>query len=85
MNFCALLVYRVHSVLTVHMYLHGDGLLELTVLPVCRVHSLLTVHMYLHGDGLLELAALLDLEHEVPAVDVLHHKVQPVLETNEEG
>lgn len=32
----------------------------------------------IHGDGLLELAALLYLEHEVTAVDVLHHKVEPV-------
>ena len=32
----------------------------------------------LHGDGLLELAALLDLEHEIAAVDVLHDEVEPV-------
>lgn len=34
--------------------------------------------MHLHGDRLLELAALLDLEHEVAAVDVLHDEVEPV-------
>jgi len=32
----------------------------------------------IHGDWLLELAALLYLEHEVAAVDVLHDKVETV-------
>ena len=34
---------------------------------------------YLHSVGLLELAHLLDLVHQVSTVNVLHHKVQPVL------
>ena len=34
---------------------------------------------------LIELAGPLDLEHEVTAVDVLHHKEQPLLVGSEGG
>jgi hypothetical protein len=33
----------------------------------------------LHSDWFLEFAALLDLEHEVSPVHILHHKVQAIL------
>ena len=34
----------------------------------------------LHGDWLLEFSAMLNLVHEISAVDELHHKVQAILE-----
>lgn len=34
--------------------------------------------MHLHRDGFLELSKLLDLEHEVTTVDILHDKVESV-------
>lgn len=42
------------------------------------------VRPYSHGVRLLELADLLDLIHEISSVDVLHNKIQPVLEDKAE-
>ena len=32
----------------------------------------------LHGDGFFEFSALLDLEHKIATVDILHDKVEPI-------
>ena len=37
------------------------------------------------GAGLVELPGPLDLEHQVASVHVLHHKEQPVLQTESDG
>jgi hypothetical protein len=38
--------------------------------------------IYLHCYWLLEFATLLDLEHKVPTIYILHHKVESVLQQN---
>lgn len=39
----------------------------------------LSCELYLHSDRLFELATLLDLEHQIAAVYVLHDEVESVL------
>ena len=45
----------------------------------CRVSELRDLNSYSHCLWLLEFSHLLNVVHEVPAVDVFHDEVQPVL------